>query len=352
MIAAVAILALAVILFAPRRASASERPRVLILGTGGTIAGSAGSSTQLTEYKAGEVAVADLISAVPAIADIADISGEQICNIPSTSITTEIWRDLAIRCDRALNDEGFSGVVITHGTDTLDETAWFLDLVLTTDKPVVMVGSMRPSTAISSDGPLNLLNAVGVAADPSSRGHGVTIVMNDMINAARDVIKTNTLRVETFQTRDFGALGLVIAQKPLWYREPVRLHTHKTEFSVGPDFSLPRVDIIFAAINDSSDELFRASASQGARGIVLSCPGNGSVPPKLRDAIAEAGESGPVVVRTSRVGSGLVTPSERDKEVRVLTGDTLTAQKARILLQLALTKTADRGEIRRMFERY
>lgn len=332
-------------------ARAEAKPRVMILGTGGTIAGTAGSSTQLTEYRAGSVGVDELIAAVPAIADIADITGAQVCNVASPNITQEDWFELARRCNEALAGD-VDGVVITHGTDTLEETAWFLDLVVKSDKPVILVGSMRPATAISSDGPLNLLNAVGVAADPSSRGYGVTIVMNDVINAARDVAKTNTLRVETFQTRDLGALGYVVGQRPVWFRRPTRPHTTASEFSVKGGEPLPRVDIIYASICDSSDELYRASVAQGARGVVLCCPGNGSVPGKLRDAVIASRDGGPAVVRVSRVGSGIVTPSSRDEEPGIIAGGTLPAMKARILLQLALAKTDDRAEIRRIFAEY
>lgn len=213
-------------------ASAADLPDVRILATGGTIAGVAASNTQVTNYKPGQLTIETLIKAVPAMTEVAQVSGEQIANIGSESMTDAILLKLARRCNELLADPNVTGIVITHGTDTLEETAYFLNLTVHSDKPVVLVGAMRPATAISADGPLNLLNAVKVAVDPASKGRGVLVSMNDEINGGRDVTKTYTTNVDTFKSPIFGALGIMAEGKPLYYRLPSKAHTTKSEFDV------------------------------------------------------------------------------------------------------------------------
>lgn len=330
---------------------AGELPHVTILATGGTIAGAAPSSTQLTDYDAGKLTAQQLIDAVPSISTLAQISAEQIANKASGNLTFDDWLTLARRANQLLSTDDCDGIVITHGTDTLEETAYFLNLVVKSDKPVVLVGAMRPATAVSADGPLNLMNAVGVAGAEESRGKGVLVVMNGQINAAREVTKTNTLSVETFKTPDFGMLGYVIDYKPVFYRTPVRKHTRDTEFDVSGLKTLPRVDIVYQTLGGDA-AMHASSVSSGAEGLIEAGTGCGSLSQVSRDVLTEASKKGLVVVRSSRTGSGMVTPSTKDAEPGFLTADNLNPQKARILLTLALTVTKDKNEIRRMFATY
>ena len=331
---------------------AAELPEVKILATGGTIAGTAASDTQMTGYKAGDLGIQTLINAVPALNDIALVSGEQVANIGSESMTTAIWLKLADRCNILLSDPKVKGLVITHGTDTLEETAYFLNLTVKSDKPVVLVGAMRPATAISADGPVNLLNAVKLASSPQAVGKGVLVAMNDEINGARDVTKTNTSTVSTFKSPELGSLGYFANGEPHFYKESSRKHTKKSEFDVSGLKELPRVDIIYTHVNDDG-ALIDASVKSGAKGIVYAGSGMGSIHQNAEPALAQAVKSGVTVVRSSRCGNGMVVACSEDyTREGFLNGDTLNPQKARILLQLALTKSNNPKEIQRMFDEY
>jgi len=336
--------------------SAAERPRVVVLSTGGTIAGRGGSSTALSEYKAGSIEGSELVAAVPEIEHYADVQVEQISNIGSTNMTTGIWLRLAARINEIFaNDTQVAGVVITHGTNTLEETAYFLNLTVRHDKPVVLVGAQRPATAISADGPLNLLNAIRTAASPDARGKGVLVVMNDEINGARDVTKSNTYRAETFRSGELGFLGYVDVDKVAFYRASTKRHTASSEFDVAGLSSLPRVEILYAYA-EAGTVAIEALAKAGVDGIVFAGTGAGGLSNAERAAIkelgAEASRQKAVVVRTSRTGNGrVISRSEYDAEGMVA-GDNLNAQKARVLLMLALTKTRDLAEIRRIFSEY
>lgn len=333
-------------------ASAAELPEVKILATGGTIAGSAASSTQMTGYKAGAVGIQTLLNAVPAINDIAIVSGEQIASIGSNDMTNDVWLKLAERCNTLLADPKTNGIVITHGTDTLEETAYFLNLVIKSDKPVVLVGAMRPATAISADGPVNLLNAVKLAASPRAVGKGVLVALNDEINGARDVTKTNTINAATFKSPELGVLGYFTAGEPYFYRETTRKHTKDSEFDVKNLKELPRVDIIYTHVNDSR-ELIDAAVKAGAKGIVYAGSGMGSIHKNAEPGLIDAQKAGVVIVRSSRVGNGMVVAGSKEwTDANFLNGDNLNPQKARILLQLALTKTSDPNKIQHMFDEY
>lgn len=333
-------------------AFAADLPEVKILATGGTIAGSAASSTQMTGYKAGAVGIQTLLNAVPAIHDIAIVSGEQIANIDSSSMTNEVWLKLAERCNTLLADPQTKGIVITHGTDTLEETAYFLNLVVKSEKPVVLVGAMRPSTAISADGPVNLLNAVKLAASPEAVGKGVLVAMNDEINGGRDVTKTNTTNVATFKSPELGVLGYFTGGEPYFYRESSRRHTTNSEFDVSGLKDLPRVDIVYTHVNDGR-ELIDAAVKAGAKGIVYAGSGMGSIHKDSEPGLYAAQKKGVVIVRSSRVGNGMVVAGSQEwTDAHFLNGDNLNPQKARVLLQLALTKTTDVNEIQRMFDEY
>ncbi len=346
---------LAVVTIAAPSAQA-PKPRVYVLSTGGTIAGQGSSSTDLSNYKPGSILGEQLVKAVPQIAEIADVRVEQIVNIPRHDITVANWLTLAQRIQRIIADDpAAAGFVITHGTNTLEETAYFLNLTIKSDKPVVLVGSMRPATAISADGPLNLLNAVKTAMSPEARGKGALIVMNDQIGGARDTTKTNTLRVETFKSPELGLLGYVDEDKVAFYRSTTKRHTAGSEFNISGLSALPKVAIVYSYVEPEA-AVIRALVAAGAKGIVFAGTGNGALATAERDAIAEINKlpaaSRPVLVRSSRVGNGRVTPTAQFDELGVIAADTLNPQKARILLMLALTATTDPKELRRIYSEY
>ncbi|MCX5815018.1 MAG: asparaginase [Proteobacteria bacterium] len=326
-------------------------PHIVIVATGGTIAGIATSSTETKDYKPGVLDVGSLIKSVPGIEKVAKISGEQIANIDSSHITNDIWLKLANRVNELLLKKEIDGIVITHGTDTMEETAYFLNLVIKGEKPVVLTGSMRPSTAISADGPLNLFNAVVLASSKDARGKGVLVALNENIHGGRDVTKTNTTSVATFTSREFGCLGYVLDSKVYFFRETNKKHTTKSEFSIQGLTSLPRVDILYGHTHDNRD-LADASVKAGAKGIVHAGAGNGGIFPSTKDALKEAIKKGVAVVRASRTGSGIVTPSSNYDNDGFVAAGSLNPQKARILLMLALTGTNNPAEIRKIFDEY
>jgi L-asparaginase len=334
----------------------ATKPIVYVLSTGGTIAGSGSSSTDLSNYKPGAILGEQLVKAVPQIAAIADVRVEQIVNVRSSDITIANWLTLAKRIQAILKETpAVAGFVITSGTNTLEETAYFMNLTIRSDKPVVLVGAMRPATAISADGPLNLLNAVKTAIAPESRGKGTLIVMNDEINSARDTTKTNTLRVETFRAPELGILGYVDEDKVSYYRATTKRHTANSEFDVSSLTTLPKVTILYSYIEPDAT-LIHAAIKSGAKGLVIAGTGNGTLSIFEADAVKEVNAMPaairPAIVRASRVGNGRVTPTTEFDAMNIVPSDTLTPQKARILLMLALTKTSDPKELRRIFAEY
>lgn len=330
----------------------AKLPNIKILATGGTIAGSAALSTDMTGYTAGAIGIQTLIDAVPQMKEYANVSGEQVCKISSNNMTNAIWLQVANRVNELLANKDVDGIVITHGTDTLEETAYFLNLVVKSEKPVVLVGAMRPATAISADGPVNLLNAVRLAGNKEAWGKGVLVAMNDEINAAREVTKTNTSHVDTFKSPDYGFIGSINNGEAAFYRDPIRKHTAKTEFNIKNVKELPYVEIIYSKVNDSR-VLIDAAVKAGAKGIVYAGTGNGSIHEAAEAALVEAQKKGIVIVRSARTGSGTVFGGPaRYFDQHFLTSDSLNPQKARILLELALTKTTNLDEIQRMFNEY
>lgn len=325
---------------------------VVILATGGTIAGAAASGAQ-TGYTSGQVSIKAMIEAVPGIEKLARIKEEQIANVGSQDMSFSIMLKLAARINELLTNDEIAGVVVTHGTDTMEETAHFLNLTVNSKKPVIMTGSMRPSTAISADGPLNLYNAVGVAADPEAAKRGILVVMNDRIHGAHALTKTNTTSVETFLSPINGLIGTVIYGQPTYFRGPFRKHTYKSEFSVEGVTTLPRVDI-FHACADMPADLIECSVKQGAKGIVIAGSGNGNMNKASLDAAARAVTKGVVVVRSSNVPSGKVGRNvEVDDDGRqFIASDELNPVKARILLMLALLKDRSLNEIQELFFSY
>ena len=328
---------------------AFAKPTIYILATGGTIAGS-GSGALDASYTSGTVTVDKLIAAVPDINKIATIKGEQISNIGSQEMNNEVWFKLANRVNELLTSGKADGVVITHGTDTMEETAYFLNLVVKSDKPIVMVGAMRNSGSLSADGPLNIFNAVNVAMNKEAAGKGVMVVMNDEIHAAREVTKTNTTAVDTFKSPNSGKIGTVFYGNVKFYMNPTRKHTVNSAFDITKIKELPRVDIIYSHSNDNPD-FVNVAVKNGAKGIINAGMGNGNPFPSALEALGEAVKAGVVVVRDSRVGSGETTLNGEvdDGKYGFLASDNLNAQKARVLLMLALTQTTDKAKIQELF---
>ena len=333
-------------------AQAKKLPNIVILATGGTIAGAAASGTQ-SAYTSGAVGIDTMIAAVPGIKDLANIKGEQISSVGSQDMSFTILLTLAKRINALLAQNDVDGVVVTHGTDTMEESAYFLNLVVKSDKPVVLVGSMRPSTAVSADGPLNLYNAVGVAADPQSGGRGVLVLMNDWIHGAHSLTKTSTTAVQTFMSPLRGLVGVASYGKNDYYNNPVWKHTSASEFDVANVTQLPRVDIIYAYADMPADAI-DAAAANGAKGIVIAGVGNGNMNKSSVEAAARAAKKGVVVVRSTRVATGTVgrNVEVNDDELNFVASDELNPQKARVLLMLTLLKPRTNSEIQKLFYTY
>lgn len=328
------------------------KPNIIILATGGTIAGAAESGTQ-SGYTSGQVTIDAMINAVPGITDLANITGEQISNVGSQDMSFDIMLQLAKRINELAKAKKVDGVVITHGTDTMEETGYFLNLVLDTDIPVVLVGSMRPSTAVSADGPLNLYNAVAVAANPDAKGRGVLLVMNDWIHSAQTLTKVSTTAVQTFMSPIRGLIGTVAYGVCDFYRYPDQKFGKASEFSVEGVNALPRVDIIYCDVDMPAD-LIEASVERGAKGIVIAGVGNGNMPKAALEACGEATKKGVVVVRSTRVATGTVGRNVEcnDDELGTVASYNLNPQKSRVLLKVALLETTDPVEMQRIFIEY
>jgi L-asparaginase len=333
--------------------SDKQLPNVVILATGGTIAGSGATSTTTVGYKAATVAVDTLIQAVPELKNIANVRGEQVFQIASQNMNNDYWLKLAKRVNDLVQQADVDGIVITHGTDTLEETAYFLDLVTKSEKPVVLVGSMRPSTALSADGPLNLYDAVMLAGSKEAVGKGVLVCLDDEINSARDVTKTNTSTTETFKSPELGLLGYIQGQRIAFYRLPVRKHTSKTEFDISHVDKLPTVEIAYGYASVSRTTIDALSAA-GIDGIIYAGVGDGNPSELTEQALADARKKGAIIVRSARVGNGIVARNGEvnDDQRDFIASDSLNPQKARVLLTVALTKTKDTKELQRMFYEY
>ncbi|APA48127.1 type II asparaginase [Campylobacter jejuni] len=327
------------------------KSRIAILGTGGTIAGFIDSTIATTGYTAGAIDIDVLIKAVPQIRDLADISWEQIANIDSSNMCDEIWLRLAKKIAK-LFAEGIDGVVITHGTDTMEETAYFLNLTIKSDKPVVLVGAMRPSTAISADGSKNLYNAVALVANKEAKNKGVMVAINDKILSARGVVKTHSLNVDAFSSPDFGDLGYIVDGKVFFYNNVTKAHTKNAPFDVSKLTSLPKVDILYSYSNDGSGVAAKALFEHGTKGIVVAGSGAGSMHKNQKDVLKELLKKGLKVVVSSRVVAGCVAVSDSDEKLGFISAEDLNPQKARVLLMLALTKTSDPKKIQEYFLKY
>ena len=331
---------------------AADLPKIRVLATGGTIAGAQASATDYG-YKSGVYDVNSLLSAVPNLDKLAVITGEQVAKIGSQDMNDQVWLKLAKRVNAVLAEPGINGVLITHGTDTLEETSYFLSLVTKSDKPVVMVGSMRPATAVSADGPGNIYNGVAVVADPRATGKGTLVVLNDTIHYARNVVKTDTTSVQTFQSLNRGPAGVVHTGKIEWFEPMDKKQGLATEFSVDGLDKLPRVDVLYAHANMSAD-LIDAAVKNGAKGLVIAGVGDGNMTTPALDAVSRAAKNGIVIVRSSRLPAGLTLRNNEvnDDENGFVASGELNPAKSRVLLQLALTKTNDPVRIQKIFYEY
>jgi L-asparaginase len=344
----------AVVMLALMASAAQAKPKIVILATGGTIAGA--QTTQADAgYKSGSFSVDDLIKAVPQLKDLAELSGEQVANIGSQTMNHEVWLKLAARCNELLKQGDVDGIVITHGTDTMEETGYFLSLVVKSDKPVVLVGSMRPATAISADGPINLYNGVALAGNPEAKGRGPLVVLNDTIHYARETQKMHTTRMDTFASPNRGIAGMMNTGKAFFYSQNTMRHTTKSEFSVADlkTTDLPRVEIVYSHA-DLGGETVDFLVSKGVKGLVLAGVGDGNSTDAVVAALERAAKKGVAVVRSSRVGSGVVDRNVEvdDDKLGFIAGMELNAQKARILLMLGLMKTNDPRKLQGFFMEY
>lgn len=336
----------------------SPLPKVRLIATGGTISNRTG----------GRLTADELVASIPGLDAHVRAEGEQFANVASSSLTLDQWLQLSRRVNELFaTDAELAGIVVTSGTDTLEETAYFLHLTVRDARPVVMVGSMRNPSTLGYEGAANLLEGFRVAADPASRGKGVLVVLNDEINSAREVTKTDALRLQTFQTRGYGVLGVVDRDRVVYYRDTVKRHTAASEFDLSGVTVLPRVDVIMT-YQGAPGDLIRAAADHDARGIVLATAGAGATSGTQGEGIDYAVQKGVVVVTGTRTGSGRIAarggppadragdqtmPSEaRARFARRVSAEDLAPLKARILLMLALTRTDDPAEIQRMFTEY
>ena len=329
-------------------------PQIKILATGGTIAG-AQASQKDAGYTSGKFSIDDLIKAVPQLKEVAEISGEQVANIGSQTMNNEVWLKLATRANDLLSSGETDGIVITHGTDTMEETGYFLSLVVKSEKPVVLVGSMRPATAISADGNMNLYNAVSLAANPNAKGRGPLIVLNDEIHYGREVQKMNATQLDTFQSPNRGRAGVMSNGKAFFFNPIVTKHTTQSEFSIDQlkAEDLPRVEVVYSYANLGGD-MIEYLVRRGVQGIVLAGVGDGNTTDAALAALQEAAKKGVAVVRSSRTGSGIVDRNVEvnDDKLGFIAARELNPQKARVLLMVALTKTKDANKLQEYFVQY
>ena len=334
------------------QAQQAALPNVTILATGGTIAGAGASAINSATYAAAKVGVDKLIAGLPELAKVANVKGEQVFQVASESLTDDNLLTLAKRVSALAKQPDVDGIVITHGTDTVEETAYFLTLTVHTDKPIVMVASMRPGTALSADGALNLYDAVSVAASKDARSKGVLLTMNDSIESGRDVSKNFNIKPSAFVSQ-WGSLGMVVEGRNYWFRAPVKRHTMNSEFDIDTITALPPVEIAMGYEGVASTAI-DALGKSGIKALVHGGPGNGSVADRIVPSLQKVRADGIVVIRASRVPDGFVIRNAEqpdDKYDWVVSHD-LRPQKARILAMVAMTKTSDTKELQRIFWEY
>jgi glutamin-(asparagin-)ase len=347
------ILAMACAMLACGGALAQDKANVVILATGGTIAGAGADVTNSATYQAAKVPVDKLIASVPQLSNVANVRGEQVFQVASESLRNDNLLTLGKRVSALVKQDDVDGIVITHGTDTAEETAYFLSLVVKTEKPIVVVASMRPGTAMSADGVLNMYDAVVVAGSKDARGRGAFIVMNDEINSGRDASKMINVRPNAFVS-PWGALGMVVEGKNYWFRKLDKRHTINSEFDIDKIDALPLVEIAYASGN-VNDTAYRAFANAGAKAIIHAGTGNGSVSGTLVPVLQELRGKGIQIIRSSHVNAGgfvLRNGEQPDDKYDWIVAHDLNPQKARILATVALTATNDSKELQRIFMEY
>ena len=332
--------------------NAQQLPKVIILATGGTIAG-AGTASDRAGYTAGKIPIDDLIGAIPTVKKIATITGEQISSVGSQDMTTEIWKKLAVRINEIIAKKEADGIVVTHGTDTQEETAYFLDLVVPSAMPVVLTGSMRPATAISADGPKNLYDAITVAINPKSKGRGVLVSFNEGIFDGREVMKMSTTFTNAFGSPNTGPVGQAYDGRVEYYSSSDREVNPKKPLDIKADTKFPRVDIVYMYA-DAPPDLIDLLVSKKVDGIVIAGVGNGNFNKAFTEAVKRAVAAGVIVCRSSRTPTGRVVLHDEinDDELGTIVSDDLTPQKARILLMLGLTRTKDKKQLQELFFKY
>lgn len=313
---------------------ATKLPKVVVLSTGGTIAGESASSTDVTGYKAGQRSGESLVKAVPEIAKVADVEVYQVANVSSPNLEYSHLLELSQAANKHLSDPDVAGVVITHGTSTAEETAIFLELTVKNSKPIVVVGAMRPATAISADGPFNLLQSIALAAHPDARDRGVMIMMDDRISSGFYTSKTHTLGLDTFQATDQGHLGFMVGTRPYFFYTPARA-PGVPYFDVTGLKDLPKVEILYGYV-DNDPGLLEYVARSGAKGVVIAAPGNSSLSQAYVNKVTELQKAGFPVVRATRTDAGIVTPKKED-----IAAGFYNPAKARLLLALALGTEPD-----------
>jgi len=330
----------------------TAKPNVVILATGGTIAGAGASALNSATYAAAKVPVDKLLAGLPELANVANVKGEQISQIASESFTNDNLMKLGKRISALVKQADVDGIVVTHGTDTLEETAYFLNLVIRTSKPIVVVGSMRPGTALSADGALNLFNAVSVAASKDAAGKGVLVTMNDELQSGRDVAKIINIKTEAFKSQ-WGPLGMVVEGNNYWFRAPVKRHTAQSEFNIDDFEALAPVDIVYGYGNVPRATV-DAVGKTAIKALIHAGTGNGSVADRVVPALQEVRAKGIQVVRSSRVPEGFVlrNAEQPDDKYDWVVAHDLNPQKARILAAVALTKNLDSKELQRVFWQY
>jgi len=338
--------------FVPLAQAQTAKPNVVILATGGTIAGAGASALNSATYAAAKVPVDKLLAGLPELANVANVKGEQAFQIASESFTNDNLMKLGKRVSALVKQADVDGIVVTHGTDTLEETAYFLNLVIRTSKPIVVVGSMRPGTALSADGGLNLFDAVSVAASKDAAGKGVLVTMNDEIQSGRDVTKRINIKTEAFKSQ-WGPLGMVVEGKNYWFRAPVKRHTAQSEFNIDEFEALAPVDIVYG-YGSVPRTAMDALGNSGIQALIHAGTGNGSVADRIVPALQEIRAKGIQVIRSSRVPEGFVlrNAEQPDDKYDWVVAHDLNPQKARILASIALTKTRDSKELQRIFWEY
>lgn len=336
----------------PALAQTATKPNVVILATGGTIAGAGASALNSATYAAAKVPVDKLLAGLPELANVANVKGEQVSQIASESFTNDNLMKLGKRISALVKQSDVDGIVVTHGTDTLEETAYFLNLVIRTSKPIVVVGSMRPGTALSADGALNLFNAVSVAASKDAAGKGVLVTMNDELQSGRDVAKIINIKTEAFKSQ-WGPLGMVVEGNNYWFRAPVKRHTAQSEFNIDEFEALAPVDIVYGYGNVPRTTV-DAVGKTAIKALIHAGTGNGSVADRVVPALQEVRAKGIQVVRSSRVPEGFVlrNAEQPDDKYDWVVAHDLNPQKARILAAVALTKNLDSKELQRVFWQY